>query len=387
MLVGCLGFLALGFVTAGLGPALPNLAAQTGASLASVGSVVTGLFLGSLGALILAGPLNDRLGQRPLLLVGTLLLALGVLGVTASRQLPLMLLCAVVAGLGHGTLDVSTNVLIAEVFPRRSAAALNLLNVFFGLGAVAGPLAASLTLRAWGTAIPALWIGAGLFAVPFLLMPRLPDLPRAVPAANRPGRPVLALLRSPVLWLLGGLLLLYVGLENGMASWTTEYLRRTTPLDAAAAALVTSGFWLALTAGRVAAAVGGLRLSAGAILRLALGGALAGGLLLAASTGNLLVSVTAVLLTGFCYGPVFPTTLAVTTARFRQAPGTAASLVVAFASAGGTLLPWLHGVVLERVGPQASVALVAAGAILMLALHLVQGPAGRRALAPRPAEG
>src|SRR5258706_1776247 len=139
MVASCISFVALGGITAALGPALPDLAANTGSSLAAVGAVITALFVGSLIALIVAGPLNDRIGQRPVLLAGVALLALGTFGVAASHWLPLTLLCAVVAGLGHGAIDVRTNVLIAEVFAARSAAALNLLNVFFGLGAVAGP--------------------------------------------------------------------------------------------------------------------------------------------------------------------------------------------------------------------------------------------------------
>ena len=111
--------------------------------------------------------------------------------------------------------------------------------------------------------------------------------------------------------------------------------------------------------------------------------ALAGGVLLAASVGSAPLSVGAVLLMGFCFGPVFPTALAIATAAFRRAPGTAASVVVAMGSAGGMLLPWLQGALLERVGPAASVLLVAAGTLAMLALHVGRGLVGRQPTADR----
>jgi fucose permease len=85
-----------------------------------------------------------------------------------------------------------------------------------------------------------------------------------------------------------------------------------------------------------------------------------------------------VLLLGLCFGPIVPTALAITADSFRQATGTAASVVVALGSLGGMLLPWLQGVLLERSGPSASVLLVAAGTLLMLALH-----SGPRLLAAR----
>jgi fucose permease len=378
MASSCARFFALGLLTAALGPALPDLAARSGSGLAAVGAVITALFLGALVSLLVAGPLNDRLGQRPVLLAGAVLLALGTLGLATSRELPLMLACAAVAGLGHGAIDVSTNVLIAEVFATRSAAALNLLNVFFGLGAVAGPAVAGLTLRLWDTALPALWLGAGLMLLEAPLILLLPSVSPARADAS-PAHAVASPLRSIRLWAIGALVLLYVGVENGVGSWTTVYLERTTALDQAAAALITSGFWLALTGGRMAAAFSGARIAAERMLLIALAGALAGGALLATSTGSASLTIAAVLLLGFCFGPIFPTALAITTASFRRAPGTAASVVVAMGSAGGTLLPWLQGALLERAGPAASVLLVAAGTLAMLGLHLGRVALERRA--------
>jgi fucose permease len=122
------------------------------------------------------------------------------------------------------------------------------------------------------------------------------------------------------------------------------------------------------------------------MLLIALAGALAGGTLLAISTGNTPLTIAAVLLLGFCFGPIFPTALAITTATFRRAPATAASVVVAMGSAGGTSLPWLQGVLLERAGPSASVLMVAAGTLAMLGLHLGHAALERRAAASPTAQ-
>jgi fucose permease len=374
----CVSFFALGVITAALGPALPDLAANSSSSLATIGVVFTALFLGGLVAQLLAGPLNDRLGQRPVLLAGVMLLALGTCGIAASRTLSLTLAGAVVAGLGHGAIDVSTNVLIAEVFAARSAAALNLLNVFFGVGAVAGPAIAGLTLRAWGTALPALWIGAGLMAAQAPIIPLLATPPRAPQHGEHSGRGT-ALLRAPLLWALGALLLVYVGTETGMGGWTTTYLERTTTIGTAAAALITAGFWLALTGGRVVGAAFGARIAANTLLLLSLCGSLAGAVLLALSIGSATLTTLAVIAIGVCFGPIFPTALAIVTSTFRRAPGTAASVAVAMGSLGGMLLPWLQGALLEHSGPAASVLLIATGALAMLALDVGRGMlAGRR---------
>ena len=372
MAASCMSFFALGLITAALGPALPDLAANASSNLATIGAIFTALFLGGFITQLIAGPLNDRLGQRPVLLVGIGLLAAGICGIAISHALPLTLACALVAGLGHGAIDVSTNVLIAEVFAARSASALNLLNVFFGVGAVAGPAIAGLTLRVWGTALPVLWLGAGLMLLQAPFVRRLASAP-SVAHHDDLATPGLALLRSPLLWVFGGLLLLYVGTETGIGGWTTTYMERTTTIGAAAAALVTAGFWLALTGGRVAGALIGARVAAGVLLRLSLAGALAGAVLLAISPGNAALTVVAVILIGFCFGPIFPTALSIVTATFRRAPGTAASVVVAMGSLGGMLLPWAQGTLLESRGPSASTVLVAASALSMLAIELGRG--------------
>ncbi len=378
MFAASLNFFALGLLIAGLGPALPDLAAQTGASLAAVGAVVTGLFIGSVTTLSVAGLLSDRFGQRPLLFAGTLLMLAGLSGVLLSPSLPLLLAFSLLAGLGSGALDFCTNILVAEVFAERSTAALNLVNVFFGVGAVVGPFLASLALRAWGSALPALWFGLALLLPQLWLIPRLAGTARPARGAARPRALLGRLLRSPVLWLFGLIVLVYVGVENGLGSWTTVYLIRTTSLDTATAALASAGFWLALTAGRIVVSLAGGRWPAHAILVSVLVGTCLGGALLLLGVGSLPLTLAGVLLTGFCYGPIFPTTLSLVTLRFREGTGTAASVIVGLGSAGAATIPALQGLLLERVSPAASIALIAGGAAVMLLLYGLQTVAARR---------
>jgi fucose permease len=379
MILTCLCFLALGVAISAIGPALPELAARTGSSLEALGGVFSALFLGALVAQLASGPLSDRLDQRLVLLAGMALFALGTAGYLLSRALPLTLACAALAGLGQGALVIGSNLLVARVFADRSTAALNLLNVFFGIGDVVGPALAGLALRAWGSAIPALWLGAALIVLPAGLLPRLGRLAPAPRSATRGGGGP-PILRAPLLWALGSLVLVYVGTEISMSGWTATYIQRTTALDAAAGALVTAGFWLAITVGRVLAALSGARLAPNRLLQICLVGALFGGALLALSVGRPLATIAAVLLLGLSFGPIYPTALALTADGFPERPGVAVSIVSALGSLGGMLLPWLQGNLLVRGGPLAGALLVAAATVAMLALH-----SGRQLLARRTA--
>ena len=382
MVAACLSFASYGAISGAIGPNLPELAAHTGSSLAAIGSVLTALYLGAILALLASGPAFDRLGQYPVLLTGAALLGLGVIGLTLGHSLAVVWVCAFITGLGHGAMDLSGNLLIAEVFANRRAAAVSLLNVFFGMGAVLGPLTASITLKLWNTAVPALWLGGGLMLLQLLLIPRTAVVPRPALGGLHPAheaRSLRGLLGAPIFWTLGLLTLTYVGVENGMSSWTTVYLARTTASTASAGALASAGFWLAMSAGRLVSAGVGTRVPAKIMLLTTLAGALAASLLLLATVGDASLTVAAVLLTGLFYGPVFPIVFSETTATFRGLAGTAGSLVAALGSTGAALLPWLQGILFEKVGASTSIALIVAGAGVMLALFGGYRLAARRA--------
>jgi MFS family permease len=178
LVIGSLVFFALGLLMAQIGPVLAELSTRATTTLAAIGAIFTALFLGALLTQLTGGLVCDRVGERPVLLVGLGLACAGMLGIAFSRTLPLMLAWAFVAGLGNGCLTVSTNLMVARTFAERSVSALNLANVFFGVGSMAGPALASLALLYMGTGLPGLWLGVGGASTK-----------RRVPAYRPPGDP------------------------------------------------------------------------------------------------------------------------------------------------------------------------------------------------------
>ncbi len=364
--LACASFFGLGVVSAAVGPALSELAAKSSSSLGEVGGLFTALFFGSLMAQSVTGLLLDRLGPRWLIIGGLLIVGVGFSGVALVTALPWMLASAAFAGLGHGTINVVMNVSISNLFSHKRASTLNLLNVFFGLGAIIAPAVAGLSLRLAGSSLPAIWFGAGLELALIPLFFRLFHSP-ARSVNSLPQSSNRNLLESPALWLLGILLLLYVGSENGAGGWVSTYMQQTTALAAATAALAASGFWLAYTAGRMTAAWLGTHWSVRSLLTASLGIAFLGGTVIVASTGSIAFSILGFLLLGFGFGPVYPTTLAVITATFSQSSGAAASMAIAMGSTGGMLIPWLQGIILENSGPRSAALLLPIATLLMMA--------------------
>lgn len=361
----CFIFIFLGIFTAGVGPILPEFAANTQASLAMMGGVYTCIFLGALIAQVISGPLTDKLGQRVVLAVSLLVIAAGTVGMIFARSVWGLFIITFLTGLGHGAVDLSTNVMVSRTFTEKNSSMMNLLHFFFGLGAFIGPAFVSLMLRLFDQGIITLWLVVAAMLILTLAVTRLQNPPKVEAAPGISAN----VYQSLVLWLLSVVILLYVGLENGLGGWVTTFMNQTTALNLGDAALVSSGFWGALTIGRLLGAVIGSKVSQKALLTFSLGTAAVMGFVFALTVGILVPSAASVLLIGFLTGSVYPTVMSLVTTTFPGSPGKAASVMAAMGSVGGMLIPLAQGYLQERVSPVASAWFIAIGlAITFLAL-------------------
>lgn len=378
LIIACAIFLSLGIITAGLGPVLPELSANTGATATAVGGVFTAIFLGALISQLVSGELTDRFGQKLVLLGSLVILAVGTIGFTLCNSLWWMLAVTFFAGLGHGGVDLSTNVMVSRAFPEKNASYMNLLHFFFGLGAFIGPalISAAMNVDIAGTRV--LWLAslATLILAGFVATFRNParqESEKSDKAANG------SVFRSAVLWLMGGMLLLYVGAENGIGGWATTYMNITTGMSIESAALVSSGFWGALMVGRLATAALASRFKQSQILAFNFISSLVFGLVFALTPGLKIPSIAAIVAIGFFSGAVYPTVMSWLTTTFTHGTGKAASLAAAMGSIGGMLIPWVQGYLLENVSPAVSAWFVAACLLVMLVLLMVMGARLKRA--------
>lgn len=371
LILACATFMFFGMATAGIGPILPELAEKSGSSYTAIGGVISALFFGALLSNVMAGPICDRIGHKKVMITSLIILSAGLLIFTNMRSLWLIIGFTFFAGLGHGAVDLTTNLLVARVFQGKNVSILNLLHFFFGAGAFIGPAMVSLSLKLAGSGLIVLWVTAGAMLIIALLYLRIGGLPKVqdIPVEQRSTSN--NVYRTPLVWVFGLLLLLHVGVENGMGGWTTTYTHLTTGEKIETGALLTAGFWGLLTIGRLVTAAIGIKLSSGKILFSVLALSSAGGLLLAIGTGNLSMTILAVLLIGFSMGSVYPTVMAIITSRYPENPGKAASICAAMGSVGGVLVPWVQGYFMDIHSPFSSVVFVAVLMIIMLFIVVV----------------
>jgi fucose permease len=111
-----------------------------------------------------------------------------------------------------------------------------------------------------------------------------------------------------------------------------------------------SGYWMGLTLGRIVLSQLVTWLSERRVIPICVIGALLGVLLTWLIPIGLL-SALGLCLTGFCLGPIFPTTMALVPQLFSERLlATVIGLLVSLGGLGGTFFPWLSGNLAQSFG-------------------------------------
>jgi len=259
----CLAFLCYGVMVFLFGPCLTAIAETFDVPIGRTGLLFTCYSVGLIPAVLLVALLSEVIGRRRLLLLSAAAAGGGCILFAASPAMgprPLFaaaLATVVILGVGAGWLEVLLNALLADDNRPSPAFAINLGHVFFAIGAVVGPLAAGLLLRArlpWGFAFYGV---AALFLVLFFALLSQPEPVSRIGGGGLTG--ARAVLRHPVLWLMLLVLALYVGAEMGFTAWVSPLMEEKLGADRGSAALSVSMFWVFMIVGRAATSALSLR--------------------------------------------------------------------------------------------------------------------------------
>ncbi len=363
-------YLLLGANSGGFGIILPSFGAFYNLDKGATGLV----FLAGTGGFVLAafvsGWLSEYLGLRNFLLVGLLLFSLACLALGLQPLLGVVLLARLVLGLSVAILEMGGNFFVTAL--PHNTGLFNYLHAFFGAGALLGPLVATTVLQlAWGwNNLFMLWLGLGLVLGLGLALTfsNSSSAPKPSPSlattaqddqarlkAQKKDNSILVVLKIPAVWLAAVFLLVYVGVESSVGSWGYTFLTEGQHYSPVLAGWLVSTYWLGLTLSRLllGGIIGRLGLAQHdrAIVLGCCAGSLAGAGLLSVVVGQEFVSGFGLLLVGFCFGPIYPTTLAVVARLVVPAHVPNAIALITGLSVGGlAVFPWLAGNLLQLWG-------------------------------------
>jgi fucose permease len=417
MFIAFLGIFIYGLLSALPGSVLPTL--ERNHYLADDSAVATFLLINAIGAVLaylVSGPVIDRIGKKFALGAGSVLVigsmvgfVLAVTRVGPAGALPLIFACSLVLGLGANALVAAGHALVADVAAHWRNAALNLLDICFGLGLAALPLVVQRLQQKGGLSLIFASLG-GLVVVLLVLVlaPRFPQ-PSHPEASTLSG--TRQLLSNTSFWLLAVALFMYVGAEVSVGKWVVTFMERDprilaaqglNPADLQRFAQTSAGalsqffeqdpmgvgiagyalstlsfFAAALIAGRLVSSflLGVVRLNS--FVLLPIGSAVTTLALIVAFTAGTPGLVRAgLIVAGFGMGPVFPTSVGLASVMMPRLAGTAMSLVMGVGFAGLLVIPPAVGYISTAVGGAAGdvrtglIAVVVAAGIMLL-LHLL----------------
>lgn len=367
-------FIMIGANDGAVGVLLPNLQAYYHVNKASIGLLflcgTAGYFIASFNN----GLLIAKFGKQRALMVGTFIFCCGTGTLVLMPPFPLALFAFALIGFGLAVLDAGLNSYVAEL--PNNTTKLNYLHFFYGAGAWLGPIAASTLLALqWGWhSVYIVWVCFSLvvlIGLGFIFNDRGDKaISRDVTSTEKENL-LITTLKRHVVWLAAFFLLIYVGSEVTLGSWSYSFFTEARHIAPLPSGWIVSGYWLGLSLGRLLLGHVAVRIGNKRMIQLCLFGVVVG-LLLIWLLPFPFVSAFGIFLTGFSLGPIFPTTIALmpTLVSARILP-TAIGFLASLGSMGGALFPWLAGNLAQYIGLWSLLPYIIILALVMFVLWVV----------------
>lgn len=298
------------------------------------------------------GLVTERLGRRSVLTLAAALIAVGLIGLGLAPSWPAFLVAALPGGLGAGMIDGGGNGLFLDLFQSGRGRALNLLHLFFSIGALAAPVTVGLLVESgvdWRLIILATGLAAIPVAILFGIVPMPggrrerrhgPEGPDATAARARTPR-----LAAPLL-LMAFAIACYVASEVGVSSWLVRYLE---PAPLSVATLALTLYWVGIAVGRLVSSLLADRFDHRRFT-LACTASLAFVLVGAILVPSLPLSIAFFALAGVASGPIFPMIIAIGGERYRDRSTAVSGFLGGTGVIGSIVYPPMMGLLSVTVG-------------------------------------
>ncbi len=357
-----------GMIAAMLGTILPDLSDRFHLPPSQNGTIASAQALGLIIASLGVGPLLDNEGKKLGLILGLGFICIALFALPRSSGFRSILFLIFLLGVGGGIVVTAANGLVSDVGQAHRGTALNLVNLFFGLGGLTTPfIAANLFGRNWVRlcyTIASLTVATLL--VQILTKMPVPTGPEGFVLAD--AAPALA---RPLLFLLGLFLFLYITCEVGVWNWLPRHLIAQGIPESRALNILSLGFALGLLIGRLGISAVLIRVPAVTVTLVA-SVAMVFTTFLMLRTNRPAAAFVLVFLSGLSMAPVFPTTLAIVADAFPRMTSTAMGFVITCGWIGLAVSSRLIGVIAggDPRRLQKALLVIPASAALMVGLDL-----------------
>ncbi len=307
-------FISLGLPDSLLGVVWPVVHEEFGLpeSFASVFSIIVGFGTG--GVSFVAGALLRKFGTAKVALVSILVTALGLLGISISPNVVIMIIFSVILGYGAGAIDTGLNNFVSLHY---KASHMNFLHCFWGVGVTVSPLIMSAFLdggegswRGGYRIVALLQLIIGAFALTALK--KWETIEKGTETAEdkaeeKSNKGLFEIIKMK--GVLTSILSLgfYCGMEFLMGTWGATFAVNVFSVSPAEAAKWVSLIFSGIMLGRFVAGFVSMKLSDNKMIKCGMIITLLGIIFLALPMGK--TALIGFLVIGFGFGPIFPSIL------------------------------------------------------------------------------
>ena len=364
-------FMISGSVALILGAILPYIIEETGISFAVAGSLLSVFAMGNFLASFVYPPLSKLLGRKAAFITAALLQPAGLITVTLSSDISVLLVVFFILGISRGCNSIFNNAYVNENSDG-GATALNILHMIFAVGAFTAPVCLSGFVKAglgWRFELYFL-AAAGLLAVILLLRLKMKEalITNTGKDYSDQKKPK-PFWKCSVFYVSGFLLFFYLGLENCVNGWFKTYFKVSEIMSDGFANSLVGFTWAAVLLGRLVTANLAARINP---KKLVFADCIAAAVffILLTSTKNLTVITVSILGLGFFFAGIYPTTVSnCRSAIYGSDLGM--SMLLAVSAAGGIITPQIVGYVADKTGLAGAISLLSVNVIVMIVLSIM----------------
>ena len=173
-----LGFLAFAAVYNGLvmSPVLEQMAREFGITTGTAGLVVAAYGAPGIAVALVAGPYSDRIGRKPFLVVGPLIMGVSTIAAAVAPTFGLIVATRIASGVGASVLFPNINATVADTFPfRERGKAIGAVIGMNTMASVVGVPVAGIVAEATSWRVSVALVGALAIVAAIVLFLRMPN--------------------------------------------------------------------------------------------------------------------------------------------------------------------------------------------------------------------
>ncbi|HHW47274.1 MAG TPA: MFS transporter [Clostridiaceae bacterium] len=320
---------------------LNTISSEYSVSSTIMGTIVALHFAGSIITPTISGEIGDRVGKKLVVVIAFVVFIVGLALIFFFENILLLAAGIFLIGCGFSTIEGMLSGVLTDNNREHRSRVIDISQLFFCVGAIAGPLLAVLFSEIFVE-----WKSIFLFLLGMFLLVMVLFISTKVEGAVEPGEKssgliTVKLFKSKLFIIFCISIFLYVGVEEGVAFWTTTYFE--TVFEAKQlGSYALSAYWGAMVVGRYLASRFEKKRSLFTFWGLVISVAFS---IAALVIKNPVVNFACFIAVGFGFSVIWPFIVASAAEKYPEYTGTAIGILMTSSAGGGLLFPFIMGAI------------------------------------------